>query len=206
MTRLRASALYIIFKRQSLLPLSTSCVLPRRCCCPLSQSFVYNPQKCINVLSFCLIDPLALLLLAATLVAPRHGAHSQDSFTFLFINPSFFSLLYFFSPSLSLNKNSPTQQLPGHNPPTQANQTQHIHNNSTNMATSTSPVIRARNAKYQANVTKRGQTKTSAHAEKKVAKKPTVSPMLVGCILLMLCGGAIFEVLRLFGASTEPSF
>ncbi|KAF9539837.1 hypothetical protein EC957_004930 [Mortierella hygrophila] len=74
------------------------------------------------------------------------------------------------------------------------------------MATSTSPVIRARNAKYQANVTKRGQTKTSAYAEKKIAKKPTASPMLVGCVLLMLCGGAIFEVLRLFGANTEPTF
>ncbi|KAF9901427.1 hypothetical protein EC991_006180 [Linnemannia zychae] len=74
------------------------------------------------------------------------------------------------------------------------------------MATSTSPVIRARNAKYQANVTKRGQTKISAHAEKKAAKKPVANPMLVACILLMLCGGAIFEVLRLFGTGSEPAF
>ncbi|KAF9923939.1 hypothetical protein FBU30_006009 [Linnemannia zychae] len=72
------------------------------------------------------------------------------------------------------------------------------------MAPATSPVIRARNAKYQANVTKRGHTKSS-HTEK-VAKKPAVNPMLVGFILLMLCGGAIFEVLRLFGASTEPAY
>ncbi|KAG0212648.1 hypothetical protein BGX33_003430 [Mortierella sp. NVP41] len=74
------------------------------------------------------------------------------------------------------------------------------------MSTSTSPVIRARNAKYQANVTKRGQTKTSAYAEKKVAKKPAANPMLVGCLLLMLCGGAIFEILRLFGAGDDSSF
>jgi len=56
-------------------------------------------------------------------------------------------------------------------------------------------------AKYQANVTKRGQTKTSSYAEKKVAKKSSANPMLVGCLLLMLCGGAIFEVLRLFESS-----
>jgi hypothetical protein len=54
-------------------------------------------------------------------------------------------------------------------------------------------------AKYQANVTKRGHVKTATQSEK--STKPSVSPYLVGFLLAMLCGGAIFEVLRLFGAS-----
>ncbi|KAG0261171.1 hypothetical protein BG011_001277 [Mortierella polycephala] len=71
------------------------------------------------------------------------------------------------------------------------------------MTTATSPVIRARNAKYQANVTKRGQAKiSSTHAaEKKVAKRPSLNPYLVGFLIVVLCGGATFEVLRLFGAT-----
>ncbi|KAF9429113.1 hypothetical protein BGZ76_001800, partial [Entomortierella beljakovae] len=67
------------------------------------------------------------------------------------------------------------------------------------MAAVSSPVIRARNAKYQANVTKRGNVKTTTLAEKKQVK-PTASPYLVGFLLVALCGGAFFEVLRLFGA------
>ncbi|KAF8949614.1 hypothetical protein BGZ46_005041 [Entomortierella lignicola] len=74
------------------------------------------------------------------------------------------------------------------------------------MSTGTSPVIRARNAKYQANVTKRGHVKTSTLSEKKVAKKAPVSPYLVGFLLVVLCGGAIFEVLRLFGAPVNTNY
>ncbi|KAF9159056.1 hypothetical protein BGX20_003120, partial [Mortierella sp. AD010] len=66
------------------------------------------------------------------------------------------------------------------------------------MTSQTPPTIRKRNAKYQANVTKRGHVSTQS--EKKVAKAP-VNPYLVGFLLVVLCGGAIFEVLRLFGAS-----
>ncbi|KAF9357936.1 hypothetical protein BGX26_002786 [Mortierella sp. AD094] len=72
------------------------------------------------------------------------------------------------------------------------------------MTTATSPIIRARNAKYQANVTKRGHVKTSTQSEK-VAKKAPVNPYLVGFLLVVLCGGAIFEVLRLFGANVDTS-
>ncbi|KAF8937116.1 hypothetical protein EDD21DRAFT_419742 [Dissophora ornata] len=71
------------------------------------------------------------------------------------------------------------------------------------MTTATSPVIRARNAKYQANVTKRGHVKVPSQAEKKVAKKPAVNPYLVGFLIVALCGGAIFEVLKLFGVDSD---
>ncbi|KAF9096230.1 hypothetical protein BGX27_001145 [Mortierella sp. AM989] len=71
------------------------------------------------------------------------------------------------------------------------------------MSTGTSPVIRARNAKYQANVTKRGHVKTQS--EKKVTKKAPSSPFLVGFLLIVLCGGAIFEVIRLFGAKPKEA-
>ncbi|KAG0357718.1 stress-associated endoplasmic reticulum protein [Gamsiella multidivaricata] len=74
------------------------------------------------------------------------------------------------------------------------------------MATATSPVIRARNAKYQANVTKRGHVKPSSQSEKKVGKKAPVSPYMVGLLLIVMCGGAIFEVLRLFGAKVETGY
>ncbi|KAF9338015.1 hypothetical protein CPB97_010246 [Podila verticillata] len=73
------------------------------------------------------------------------------------------------------------------------------------MTTATSPVIRARNAKYQANVTKRGHVKGSTSADKKVAKKSPVNPYLVGFLLVVLCGGAFFEVLRLFGAGADAA-
>ncbi|KAF9574622.1 hypothetical protein EC968_006037 [Mortierella alpina] len=69
------------------------------------------------------------------------------------------------------------------------------------MTTAASPVIRARNAKYQANVTKRGHVKT-AHADKG-SKKPRINPYLLGLLIVVLCGGAIFEILRLFGASVD---
>ncbi|KAF9957124.1 hypothetical protein BGZ70_009618 [Mortierella alpina] len=72
------------------------------------------------------------------------------------------------------------------------------------MTTAASPVIRARNAKYQTNVTKRGLTKAS-HADKGF-KKSSISPYLVGFLIVVLCGGAIFEILRLFGASVEPDY
>ncbi|CAO3574109.1 unnamed protein product [Mortierella alpina] len=72
------------------------------------------------------------------------------------------------------------------------------------MTTATSPVIRARNAKYQANVTKRGLAKT-AHADKG-SKKSSINPYLVGFLIVVLCGGAILEILRLFGASVEPEY
>ncbi|KAG0212080.1 hypothetical protein BGX28_006841 [Mortierella sp. GBA30] len=73
------------------------------------------------------------------------------------------------------------------------------------MTTATSPVIRARNAKYQANVTKRGNTKISPHTDK-ATRKPSVNPYLVGFLLIVLCGGAIFEILRLFGASFDSDY
>ncbi|KAG0036886.1 hypothetical protein BGZ82_003509 [Podila clonocystis] len=73
------------------------------------------------------------------------------------------------------------------------------------MTTATSPVIRARNAKYQANVTKRGHVKGSTSVDKKVAKKSPVNPYLVGFLLVVLCGGTFFEVLRLFGARVDTA-
>jgi hypothetical protein len=42
----------------------------------------------------------------------------------------------------------------------------------------------------------------TAYADRKVAK-PTVSPYLTGFILIMLSGGAILQVLKLFGLGTE---
>ncbi|ORY94312.1 hypothetical protein BCR41DRAFT_365387, partial [Lobosporangium transversale] len=60
------------------------------------------------------------------------------------------------------------------------------------MTTATPPAIRVRNAKYQANVTKRGQVKSSTQAEKKAAKKSVVNPYLVAFLLVVLCGGAFF--------------
>ncbi|KAF9355689.1 hypothetical protein BGX34_010300 [Mortierella sp. NVP85] len=70
------------------------------------------------------------------------------------------------------------------------------------MTTATSPTIRARNAKYQANVTKRGHVKTSTQAEKK-ASKPAISPYLVAFLLIILFGGAVFEILRLLGVNLD---
>ncbi|KAF9581458.1 hypothetical protein BGW38_001508 [Lunasporangiospora selenospora] len=69
---------------------------------------------------------------------------------------------------------------------------------------SSSPVIRARNAKYQSNVTKRGNVK-SVIAEKRAAaaQKPAVSPYLVFFFIAILGGGAVFELLRLFGAGAN---
>ncbi|KAF9935183.1 hypothetical protein BGZ75_010066 [Mortierella antarctica] len=72
------------------------------------------------------------------------------------------------------------------------------------MTTATSPVMRARNAKYQANVTKRGHTKI-AHADKG-SKKPSINPYLLGFLIVVLGGGAIFEILRLFGASVDTDY
>jgi len=60
-------------------------------------------------------------------------------------------------------------------------------------------------AKYQANVTKRGHVKGSTSSDKKVAKKSSVNPYLVGFLLVVLCGGAFFEVLRLFGAGVDAA-
>ncbi|KAF9433010.1 hypothetical protein BGZ76_010009 [Entomortierella beljakovae] len=61
------------------------------------------------------------------------------------------------------------------------------------MAAST-PVIRARNAQYQSSVGRRG----SAHVDRKTMK-PSVNPYIVGFILVMLSGSAIFQVLKLAG-------
>ncbi|KAF9431212.1 hypothetical protein BGZ94_006893 [Podila epigama] len=71
------------------------------------------------------------------------------------------------------------------------------------MASVSSPTIRARNAKYQANAIKRGQVKNSKSVDKTLAKKSPVNPYLVGFLLVVLCGGAFFEVLRLFGATVD---
>ncbi|KAG0049598.1 hypothetical protein BGZ83_005555 [Gryganskiella cystojenkinii] len=73
------------------------------------------------------------------------------------------------------------------------------------MATASSPVIRARNAKYQANVTKRGHVKAAAEkaagsSSSTKSKASPVSPVLVGFLAVLLCGGALVEILRLFGA------
>ncbi|KAK3808858.1 MAG: hypothetical protein JOS17DRAFT_822425 [Linnemannia elongata] len=75
------------------------------------------------------------------------------------------------------------------------------------MANTTSPTIRARNAKRKPSG---ASAKTSggppqpvtAYADRKVAK-PTVNPYLTGFILVMMSGGAIMQVLKLFGVGTE---
>ncbi|KAI8353861.1 hypothetical protein B0O80DRAFT_498706 [Mortierella sp. GBAus27b] len=66
------------------------------------------------------------------------------------------------------------------------------------MAGASSPTIRSRNAKYQSKGTlgRRGSSSSSA-AERRT--KPAINPYLVGFLLLMMSGGAIFQVLRLFG-------
>ncbi|GJJ71998.1 hypothetical protein EMPS_04355 [Entomortierella parvispora] len=77
------------------------------------------------------------------------------------------------------------------------------------MATASSPVMRARNAKYQANVTKRGHTKGasdkshSSSSSTTKSKSSAVSPALAGFLVVLLCGGAIVEILRLFGAGAQ---
>ncbi|KAG9069702.1 hypothetical protein KI688_009024 [Linnemannia hyalina] len=78
------------------------------------------------------------------------------------------------------------------------------------MANTTSPTIRARNAKRRPSG---ASPKTSggppqpvaAYADHKVAKS-TVNPYLTGLILVMMSGGAILQVLRLFGVGTEDNY
>ncbi|KAF9564337.1 hypothetical protein EC968_004577 [Mortierella alpina] len=73
------------------------------------------------------------------------------------------------------------------------------------MAGSTSPVIRARNAKYQAGrrAPGRSSSSSSSYADRKATKTPT-NPYVVAILVIMLSGGAIFQILKLFGLDTEP--
>ncbi|KAF9403938.1 hypothetical protein BGZ94_004448 [Podila epigama] len=77
------------------------------------------------------------------------------------------------------------------------------------MTPSTSPTLRARNAKYLSNRRPGPKRSTSSlpsssHSNK-VAKAtgPPISPYVVCFFLFMLSGGAIFQVLKLFGVSVD---
>ncbi|KAF9316978.1 hypothetical protein BG003_001360 [Podila horticola] len=75
------------------------------------------------------------------------------------------------------------------------------------MTGASSPTIRARNAKYQSS--KRPGPKRSTSSSSSVsshpykAAKPLLSPYVVGFFLVILSGGAFFQVLRLFGLSVD---
>ncbi|KAF8929608.1 hypothetical protein BGZ47_000967 [Haplosporangium gracile] len=73
--------------------------------------------------------------------------------------------------------------------------------------TTTSPTIRARNAKRRpsgasAKTSSSPPKPITSYADRKVIK-PTVNPYLTGFILVMMSGGAILQVLRVFGIGTE---
>ncbi|KAF9281951.1 hypothetical protein BGZ68_006299 [Mortierella alpina] len=72
------------------------------------------------------------------------------------------------------------------------------------MAGSTSPVIRARNAKYQAGRRPLGRSSSSSSYADRKATKPAANPYVVAILVIMLSGGAIFQILKLFGLDTEP--
>ncbi|KAF9150440.1 hypothetical protein BG015_007746 [Linnemannia schmuckeri] len=73
--------------------------------------------------------------------------------------------------------------------------------------TTTSPTIRARNVKRRPSgasmkIPGGPPQPITSYADRKVAK-PTVNPYLTGFILVMMSGGAILRVLRLFDVGTE---
>ncbi|KAF9348154.1 hypothetical protein BGX26_000417, partial [Mortierella sp. AD094] len=67
------------------------------------------------------------------------------------------------------------------------------------MTTSATPVIRARNAQYQSGQAKRSISKRSSSR----TSKPSINLYLAGFLLLMLSGGAIFQVLKLAGLRVD---
>ncbi|KAF9971602.1 hypothetical protein BGZ73_005426 [Actinomortierella ambigua] len=72
------------------------------------------------------------------------------------------------------------------------------------MTNATSPTIRARNAKYQGNVTKRG-TAATKKTSSAAAKQPAINPRAAYFLLALMCGGAVFQILYLFfGSSLFP--
>ncbi|KAG0257900.1 hypothetical protein DFQ27_004898 [Actinomortierella ambigua] len=72
------------------------------------------------------------------------------------------------------------------------------------MTSATSPTIRARNAKYQGNVTKRG-TGTTKKTSATTTKAPAIDPRVAYFLLVLMSGGAIFQVLYLiFGSRLFP--
>ncbi|KAG0373974.1 hypothetical protein BGX24_011013 [Mortierella sp. AD032] len=77
------------------------------------------------------------------------------------------------------------------------------------MVSATSPTIRARNAKRKpAGLSAAGKaaggppSPVTSYADRK-ATKPIINPYLTGFLLLMLSGGAIFQVLKLIGLGNE---
>ncbi|KAF9190748.1 hypothetical protein BGZ51_008263 [Haplosporangium sp. Z 767] len=73
------------------------------------------------------------------------------------------------------------------------------------MAGATSPVILARNAaKHQTKrSTRRNSTPSTSSHSKRKAVKPAVHSYVVGALLVLISGGAIFQILKLFGLGTE---
>ncbi|KAF9391285.1 hypothetical protein CPC16_004458 [Podila verticillata] len=75
------------------------------------------------------------------------------------------------------------------------------------MTGATSPIIRARNAKYQSSKRPGPKRSTasssslSSHSNK--VAKPLLSPYVVGFFLVILSGGALFQVLKLFGLGVD---
>ncbi|KAI9350028.1 hypothetical protein DFJ73DRAFT_832824 [Zopfochytrium polystomum] len=63
--------------------------------------------------------------------------------------------------------------------------------------TTQSAEIRRRNEQYKNNITKRGTEDVKLQKKKKEPTKTatTIAPILVGVLLFMIVGGAIFEIL-----------
>ncbi|KAG0265607.1 hypothetical protein BG011_004398 [Mortierella polycephala] len=72
------------------------------------------------------------------------------------------------------------------------------------MTGATSPILRARNAKFQTKrFTQRNLTpSTSSHSDQKMVK-PVIHPYMFGALLVLMSGGAIFQILKMFGLGAE---
>ncbi|KAF9380729.1 hypothetical protein CPB97_008171 [Podila verticillata] len=74
------------------------------------------------------------------------------------------------------------------------------------MTGATSPIIRARNAKYQSSKRpgpRRSTSSSSLSSHSNKVAKPLLNPYVVGFFLVILSGGAFFQVLKLFGLGAD---
>ncbi|KAI1320792.1 hypothetical protein EDD11_009749 [Mortierella claussenii] len=69
------------------------------------------------------------------------------------------------------------------------------------MAGITSPVIRARNVQYQTGQAKRvpGRRSSTSSSAARRAGKTVTHPYFIAFLLIVLSGGAIFQILKLLG-------
>ncbi|KAF9925743.1 hypothetical protein FBU30_004511 [Linnemannia zychae] len=74
-----------------------------------------------------------------------------------------------------------------------------------------SPMIRARNAKRKPSGSSSSSSSggppapVTPYADRKM-RKPALNPYLIGILLVMMSGGAILQILKLFGVNTEITF